>query len=81
MRRERLHQFHVYNEHVDVLITTNIKKEAYAEAIASLWLVDYHDYKPEDVDNLQVEYIHSFGSTTITDLKKLEGNALANGRS
>ncbi|HHB2481388.1 TPA: hypothetical protein ACORDH_002839 [Bacillus cereus] len=66
-----IYQYHVYNEHMNFIVSVPVKEDEYAKGFAKRVAMDFYEYTEEQVQNVNVEYIVSFWGESAINLKKL----------
>lgn len=65
------YQYHVYNEHMNFIVSVPKKDDEYAERFAKNVAIDFYEYTEEQVENVNVEFIVSFWMESTINLNKL----------
>lgn len=73
-RRDEMknYQYHVYNEHMNFIVTVPLDEYRYAEGFAKRVAMDFYDYTEKQVENVSVERIAEFGIESAINLKLLK---------
>ncbi|MGE7305816.1 hypothetical protein ACQKJG_18505 [Priestia megaterium] len=60
MMQDKYHQYHVYNEHISIIVTIGTKDDEYATIFGKRTAVDFFEATQDQLDNVKCEYICSF---------------------
>ena len=66
-----VYQYHVYNEHISLIVSVPIKEDDYAINFAKRVAKDFYDYTEEQLNNIQCEFIVMFFTESVINVKKL----------
>ena len=69
----RKYQYHVYNEHLNLIITISKESNEHAESLARLSAMSIYDCTEEQLEGLSVEFLCSFQVDSVVNLKLLNG--------
>lgn len=73
MVENKKYQYHVYNEHISLLVSVPIESHAYAEEFAKRVAIDFYDYTEKQVEEVNTEFVTSFFIESVINIKKLNG--------
>jgi hypothetical protein len=69
--KNELYQYHVYNEHMNFIVSVPVEEHKYAEGFAKRVAMDFYDYTEEQVKDVKVEFIVGFWMESAINLKLL----------
>lgn len=67
-------QYHVYNEHMNFIVSVPVKDDNYAKGFAKRVAMDFYDYTIDQVEDVTVEFIVSFRVESAINLNMLSQN-------
>ena len=67
----RKYQYHVYNNHMNFIVTVPLDEHEYAETFAKRVAMDFYEYTEDQIENAKVERIVEFRMESAINLKKL----------
>lgn len=66
-----LHQYHVYNHHINIIVSIPIEQESYAKEFAKECAIDEFDCTEEQLEDIKVDYIMSYSGYSAINLNTL----------
>lgn len=67
----RKYQYHVYNDHMNFIVTVPVDEHKYAEGFARRVAMDFYEYTEDQFKDVKVERIVEFMMESAINLKKL----------
>lgn len=67
----RKYQYQVHNDYINLIVTTPLESEKYAENFARRTSLDFYDAKEHHVSDLKVTYICSFLDESVINVNLL----------
>ena len=65
-------QFHVYNEHINFIVSVPYDMREYADDFASRVAVDFYGYTEKQVENVNVEFICKYTIESAINLNMMK---------